>query len=198
MTEEQNNTLRKEIEDLCERYGVKLEEISQMITLKNYKERNKKLKKEVESNKQYVGQTFRQTVEPYHGMFPKMSRYYKIISERSESSNKVSCLVFDEIPHYWFEYQAHKASMSGDYYLGEFDFSPIWTENIPVLYFKQLKMEKIDQASYNLALSTLTDRISKLEWIPDHHRMGGVLPGTDKWKQNDTAWSLQNNMSHEK
>ena len=55
-----------------------------------------------------------------------------MISERSDDSLSVSCLIFDEKPHYWFEYQAHKLHMTGDYHLGYFEFCPIWIDSVRV------------------------------------------------------------------
>lgn len=182
MEQKLKDDFRKDIKKLCEQYGIRPEDAIQLIKQDESSKYEQQLRKDVTSNKEYVGKAYRKLVKPYHGMFPSMYRYFKVISERSDRVGSVSCLVFDQYPHYWFEYQAHMMPMRGDYYLGEFIFTPVWTDVIPVTeLLNKADMVETDDFTFSLELERLAGRISSIEWTPDHYRMGGKLPGDVGW-----------------
>ncbi len=187
MNDESKELFKKDLDELCENYGIKLEDIVHMIRDKEKQKAEKELRDKVEGNKYLVGKTYREKVKPDHGMFPEMYRYYKVVSERSDDSGFVSCLIFDEMPYYWFEYQAHKIHMTGDYYLGSFEFTPIWVDNIRVKNAVRQKgiedIEEIDADLFNSKMDILVAGIKEMRWEADHYRYGGKLPNDKDWKR---------------
>ncbi len=179
----------KDLEELCGNYGIKKEDIAQRIENEKTREEEKEIRDKVVENRYLVGKAFRKKVKPDHGLFPKMYRYYKVVSERSDYSGSVSCLIFDEIPHYWFEYQAHKLHMTGDYHLGSFEFDPIWVDSIRVkntILEKGLEdLEEVDAALFDSKMDKLVARIKEMKWEPDHYRFGGKLPTDEDWKREE-------------
>ncbi len=91
-----------------------------------------------------------------------------MISERSNYSGAVSCLVFDDTPHYKFEVQLHKMHMAGDGLLGSYVFTPIWVENVRIKGGMMQKglddLEEIDPELFDSELDKLVPRIKEMEW----------------------------------
>ena len=163
--------------------NVKIEDLIYDIKQAKYEKAKKSLKDNVNAHKNLVGKCYRRLVKPYSGMFPEMYRYYKVISERAENEYTVSCLIFDEVPTYWFEYQAHLAGMIGDYFLGEFEFEPIKVEGIRIDHIKN--MEEILPDVFKQNLNSLGNKIAELPWYADHYRFGGKLPTDEDWERKD-------------
>ena len=173
MKDESREHFKKDLNELCDNYGISIKDIVQMIKNEEFHKAEKELHDKVAENSYLVGKTYRKKVSPSHGMFPKMYRYYKVVSERSDDSASVSCLIFDEKPHYWFEYQAHKMHMTGDYHLGYFEFCPIWVDSVRVKNTIRTKgledLEEIDTDVFDSEMNKLVDRIKELIWVEDHY-----------------------------
>jgi len=167
----------------CDENNVKVEDLIRNIRQAEYKKEEISLKDKVNSYKNLVGKCYRRLVKPHSGMFPEMYRYYKVISERADSEYEVSCLIFDEAPTYWFEYQAHRVGMIGDYFLGEFEFEPIKVEGVRIDKLKN--MEEISSNIFKHNLNLLGNKIAELPWYADHYRFGGKLPTDEGWERKE-------------
>ena len=189
MKDESMELFKKDLNELCEIYGVRPKDIVQMINNSEKQKAEEELRDRVTENSHIVGKTYRKKVNPKHGMFPEMYRYYKVISERSDDSPSVSCLIFDEKPYYWFEYQAHKLHMTGDYHLGHFEFCPIWVDSVRVKNAIQVKgiedMEEIEPDMFDSEMDKLVTGIKEMNWVADHYRYGGKLPDDEGWKRDE-------------
>lgn len=143
----------------------------------------------IESHKPYVGKCYKKRVKPYSSMFPEMWRYIKVISERGSNEYRMSALVFDEHPTYWFAYK-HMRNV-GHYYVGEFEFDGICVENYPFFcvdywdhgadknvidYLTEISLEE-----YNAAMDNYIKELQELPWYADHYRIGGKLPTDEGW-----------------
>jgi hypothetical protein len=169
--------LLKNINQLCQDNDISENELINIIKKDKETKGEKLLKEKVENNKKYVGKCYRELVKV--GMFPQMYRYYKVISERSLYKDFVSCLIFDEFPYYWFNYKSHLYHQKGDYFLGEFDFTPIWIDSIALISLKNL--EKIDLDDYEYTFHRMMYAIDDMPWVADHYRFGGKLPFDKDW-----------------
>lgn len=185
---EKGEELLRDLDTICAKYDVKKSTISSFIEQLSEDEYMEKMEIEIEKNKQYVGKTYRIKTKPINPMFPNMYRYVKVVSERGSWSGCVSCLVFDEKPYYWFEYQAHKLHQSGDYYLGNYEFESFYVEEIRPTDLK--KYEEIDNATYKQAMLSFVENLNDLEWTADHYRAGGVMPDDPKWKEEKKRRSI--------
>jgi hypothetical protein len=184
MGETMDKDLLNKLNKFCDENGVKLKDLVYDVSQLEREKRDVSIKEETNSHKNLVGKCYRRLVKPRSGMFPEMYRYYKVISERASTSSAVSCLVFDEKPTYWFEYQAHLMGFPGDYFLGEFDFEPISVKEIRVDTLKN--MEEIMEGVFKYELNWLGRKIAELPWYADHYRFGGKLPTDEGWeKKND-------------
>lgn len=144
-----------------------------------------KKRQEVDEHKYLEGMCFRRRVKPDMGMFPEMWRYYKVISARAESSCRVSCLIFDEEPWYYFHYNANIFNHNRDYFEGKFDFNGVYVEDIMISLFtstKKNKVEKVTPDEYKEAMANYCDKLLNLKWCADHYRQGGKLPIDDDWE----------------
>ncbi len=186
MKDESRELFKEELNKLCENYDIRIKDLVHMLNGEEKQKEEQELRDKVAKNSHLVGKTYREKITPYHGMFPEMYRYYKVISERSLDSASVSCLIFDEKPHYWFEYQAHKLHFTGDYHLGEFYFSPIWIDSVRVKNTIGAKgiesLEEIDAELFDSEMDKLVAMIKEIDWVADHYRFGGKLPGDEGWK----------------
>ena len=108
-----------------------------------------------------------------------MYRYYRVVSERSYNENTVSCLIFDEFPYYWFNYQSHLNHQKGDYFLGVFDFEPILVDCISIDDLQI--MEEVDLDTYEYEFHRMMYAIDDMPWVADHYRFGGKLPFDKGW-----------------
>lgn len=184
MEDEKKAEVLKDLNIFCENQGISLSDISDILYENNQKVYEQRMHNAVDENKHLVGTAYRERVKPDDGIFPEMYRYYKVISERSSSEDRVSCLVFDEKPYYYFLYQNEHPDgwryKPGDDYLGRFDFCPVWVEEIPVENgFEKFKV--IEATLFDSEFESMWKKISDLEWIPDHAR-SGKLPEEDGWR----------------
>lgn len=129
-------------------------------------------------------------------MFPQMYRYIKIVSPRGNNGYHMTVLCFDEHPHYWFDYQAHRAHFPGDYFYGDFDCTPIWTESIGFFCHNILnksaaaptifdEYEEISIEEYDEAMDAMIKELQCLNFPADHYRYGGVLPTAAQCERKD-------------
>ncbi len=166
--EETRALVKEDIIELCKKYGIKSDDVVNVIESEEMRKYEKELRDNVAENSHLVGKTYRKKVD----LFSKMYRYYKVVSERSDYGGSVSCLTFDETPHWRFASQVHKLHRKGDGILGTFNFNPIWVECIRVknaLGQKALEsMEEIDAALYDAKMDNLVAEIKKMKWEVDH------------------------------
>jgi hypothetical protein len=103
-----------------------------------------------------------------------MNRYYKVISERANNEYRVSCLIFDEYPWYWFDEGVVY------YHMGDFDFRGINTDSIMIN--KLEGYEEIPEEEYNLAMHNYVQELCDLKWFANHKRCGGIMPYEENWE----------------
>jgi hypothetical protein len=168
-----------ELERFAKDHGSNLHELSTILN--NYKtiEEEKKLIETTDTNESLIGKCFYTIVKPYHGIFPEMKRFFKVLSNRSNNQYRVECLVFDEHPTYWFKYQMHKEHTIGDYYLGHFDFKSFSTESIMATTLQE--MTEISSEEFTIYAYHCAVELLDTEWIPDHYRGGEILPSDPNW-----------------
>lgn len=147
-------------------------------------EQEDKIKNKVSENEKYVGRCFCVDTKPRSGMFPKMKRFIKVISERSSSEHRVECLTFTEHPTYWFEYQSHLAGFAGDYYLGNFEFKSFEVRDIMINELDS--MQEISSAAFDKHARKYLEELLSTKWYPDHYRYGGILPTDPAWPKKDS------------
>lgn len=170
----------KIIKKFLEDNNLSLRDLQLYVEFETYKNYNEQLRDALKKNSEYVGKCFQQEVEPFHKLFPKIKRFYKVLSERSSNEYRVACLIFDQHIHYWFETNYHKVKQVGDYILGEFSFNPIWTDSIMVKDLKTFKEISIEE--YNEGLKSLTNELINTKFTPNHYRFGGILPSDSRWE----------------
>lgn len=151
-------------------------------------ERHGRVINSVEDNAYLVGKCFKMEVRPYNRLFPSMWKYLKVVSNRAENEYRVTCLVFDEHPWYWFNYNSDRFAYNNDYYEGAFDFDGIYVEDImvesPDTFLPALLRDyiEISQTEYRIAYERYCEELINLKWEADHNRSGGILPIDEKWK----------------
>jgi hypothetical protein len=180
-----DDNLLKDLKAFCIEHNTKLKDLIYELKNSQKQVRQNEVIEKVNANKKLVGLCFRKKVKPRSGMFPEMYRYYRIISERALTEYNVSCLIFDEIPTYWFDYQASLKGSIGDYFLGEFDFNPIWIDSININSLQN--MEQIHEGIFKYELNSLGNKINALPWCADHYRYGDKLPTDDGWEIADAG-----------
>jgi hypothetical protein len=172
----------EKIKNFLKENNISATELKQALENMSKEEEEEEIKEIINSNKKFVGRYFvKNNVKK--SMFPPMKKYYKIISERAENEYRVSCLVFDEFPTYWFGYISHKSSVPGDYLNGSFDFTGIKTESIMTININSLT--EITEEEYNKALKKYIERLIKLEWPAEHYHFGAIMPSDPQWKKAD-------------
>lgn len=176
-----NENVLENFKVFCVENNVAPNNISWLLKKSEIDTENQKIRQKVSENDVYVGRCFKKKVKPYHEMFPEMWRYYKVVSSRASTHHSVSCLIFDEVPWYFFDYQHQRQNLAGNYYMGEFDFRGIWTDSI--LKNKIDTYTEIEEDEYNIALHNYTQELIDMKWCADHWRSGGVLPSDDEWER---------------
>lgn len=157
------------LHDLMEEYGISASEAESMLHRVSREDAHQRIIAECEENQAYVGRFF--VNKNYRSdMAPVMKRFYKVISARSSSRGCVECLVVDEHPSYWFNYQDHKLGLPGDYYLGTFEFESIHVESVPLRDLLDLK--EITSEEYTRAMIGYTTELLDAEWPCEHLRLG--------------------------
>ena len=148
-----------------------------------HKMKHEELIKKSLKNKDFVGKCFYRYESP--GLFPKMKKYYKIISYQSTNEYRVECLTFYEHPTYWFNHKFHLAPQPGDNYLGSFDFNSYKVENEMAHYFLNKDFIEISLYEYNVALISHAKELAKMPWGTNHYRYRNKLPIDPDWLQED-------------
>lgn len=154
-------------------------DIFSYIRAKRKESEEKTLREAVEENRKYIGKCFRVKKKPIDGLFPEMYTYYKVINSRAVNQHNVSCLIFEEYPLYWFEYNSSLIGFMGDYYLGEYEFESFKTDNVLVQSLHL--MEEISEDEFEQAMQTYVDRLKEMKWPADHYRSGEAKPGDEQW-----------------
>ena len=140
-----------------------------------------KLQESVNKNKVYVGKCY--AIPSFDtSMFPSMKKCVKVISERASDAYHVSCLVFHEVPTYWFNYQSSQIGCTGDYFLGSFDFDGIYVDEIRI---DELGYGvEISVGEYNRLMQRYVNDLQSMPWYADHYRCGGKWPQDKNWPVN--------------
>lgn len=113
------------------------------------------IEEKIKENKKYVGKYFKM-------LHPILPTYIKVISEASTNIYNVECLIFDECPTYWFDYQNSKVGTPGDYCLGSFDFLSVRVESFLI---KDLQYcEEITKEDFDNALRNYIEKLINLEF----------------------------------
>lgn len=187
-----------DIQALLELPSDQLNDIIDQVRKQTRVKEEERMREAVASHVELVGKCFKRRVKPRSGMFPPMTRYYKIISARADNEYRVSALVFDEYPTYWFDYHSSKIGRPGDYYFGHYDFDGIHVVDFP-FYCNNLLGEEDDEGiirgtvgdtlteitleEYNAAMDLYIDRLQEMDWPPDHYRWGNKKPGDPDWEK---------------
>ena len=142
---------------------------------------DKERKKDAESHKKYVGKCFVAEERPYYDLFPKMKKYYKVISERACNEHNVSALTFFEHPVYWYNYN------SKDNYFGNYDLESINIDDLfdARLVFNNLvfnNLTEITPEEYNKAMDNYIAELQSMDFPADHYRFGNKMPSDPGWK----------------
>lgn len=140
-----------------------------------------KLREAVDKNKIYVGKCYALPSFDTQ-MFPTMKRYVKVVSERATDAYHVSCLVFHEVPTYWFNYQDSRVFRAGNFFLGNFDFDGIYVDEI---HISDLGYGyEISLGEYNRLMQQYINDLQTMQWYADHYRCGGKWPKDKGWSIN--------------
>lgn len=144
-------------------------------------EADQKLRDSVEKNRKFVGKCY--AIPSFDTqMFPTMKKYLKVVSERASDSYSVSCLVFHEVPTYWFNYQSSRIGTTGDYYLGSFEFDGIYVDEVRI---DELGYGfEISEGEYNRLMQQYINELQSMPWYADHYRCGGKWPQDKNWPAN--------------
>lgn len=175
--------LLRDISIIAEKHGISTEDILYQLKHEQRLKYETEMAEKVKDNKNLIGRYFYAEIEPRHTMFPKMKRFYKVLSARSENEYRVECLIFNEHPAYWFEYQAHKAGFAGDYYLGHFEFNSFTVDSIMANSFKM--MTEITKEEFDEHARQYLEEMLEMNWVADHYRYGGKLPNDPDWPQRE-------------
>ena len=145
------------------------------------KEANQALRESVEKNRVYVGKCY--SIPSFDTqMFPTMKKYVKVVSERASDAYHVSCLVFHEVPTYWFNYQGDRIGSVGNYYLGSFEFDGIYVDEIRI---DDLGYGfEISDGEYRRLMQQYINELQSMPWYADHYRCGGKWPQDKNWPVN--------------
>ena len=138
-----------------------------------------RMEDQVKKNKHLEGKFFVKQLDGKGTMFPPMNRYYKVLSARSENEYRVECLIFNEHPTYWFQYQSTKVGNPGDYYLGRFEFESFSIDSIMASEFDVLR--EISTKEFNEAANKYLKELLTLNFVNEHYRMGGKFPSDNDW-----------------
>lgn len=148
-----------------------------------------KIKETVAAHEQFVGRCFVRETKGFNGMFPPMKQFLKCVSARAENEYRVTCLVFNEYPTYWFKYNAHMVGMAGDYFLGDFEFESVYTDTVMVKELKQFT--EIAPEDFDDSLRVYTEELIGMKWVCDHYRFGNKRVTDPDWEVKDIFQSSQ-------
>ena len=183
------------LKEFANENNISLEDLSGMLRVEATNEINGKIRENVAKNKDLVGKCFYTTVKKPSHMFPEMRKFFLVLSNRSNNEYRVECLTFYEHPTYWFEYNMHKASYPGDFYLGHFEFDGFETDSYLASNIRSY--QEISKDEFNLRAKKYLNELLSLNWIEDHYRWGGVFPQDEKWKIHDLKEAIEFDLKDE-
>lgn len=139
---------------------------------------NDEREKELAKLDELVGRCFRGTgfgdeSDYCVGMFPPMTRYFKVISGYCGTSD-VQVLTFDEYPTYWWRNHYYDGYMTGN-----FDYNGINVDCVDVGDLN--KCAEISREEFDNAMRGHVDRLLDLKWIRNHNDMGYIWPWEDEF-----------------
>lgn len=160
------------------------EEQQELFNLFRATERDRQeeeLRSKVKSHQQYVGKCYRKTVQPHCGMLPPQHRCFKVVSARASNEYRVSVLVVDEVPTYWFGYNEHRVGCAGDYFLGQFDLTSPHIDEVLCgdLVKPGAGFREVSEAEFNAA------QVVDMKFSADHYRFGGKTPFDEGWNNEE-------------
>ena len=170
-----------QLKDILRKHGLDAGAMRRYMDAIVRKEADQKLKESVDKNRKYVGKCY--SVPSFDTeMFPSMKKYVKVVSERASDAYHVSCLVFHEVPTYWFNYQSTRIGVPGDYYLGSFEFDGIYMDEVRI---DELGYGfEISEGEYNRLMQQYINELQSMPWYADHYRCGGKWPQDKNWPMN--------------
>lgn len=170
----------KQLEEFLVKTNLTTDQLKYKLDQKSKVLADNKIKESVKSHKYLEGRCF---VRSYKSdLFPKMNRYYKVLTAQADNEFRVECLVFDERPTYWFDYKTQfNGSSPGDYFLGHFDFDSFFTDS--VMIDELLKMKEITIEEYNEAANKYLKELLDLKFVAEHYRFGEVWPTDKDWSK---------------
>ena len=81
-----------------------LKNLERKIKYETTEREEKKIKEIVKKHDSLIGKCFKAKIHTPYILFPEMWKYYKIINSRASNEYRVSALIFEEYPTYWFYY----------------------------------------------------------------------------------------------
>lgn len=169
--------LSKDLDKIIQKHNLTISDLNLIVKHKNLEKDTDHIISEMEANNIYVNTYYKIKVTPDRATVPEMYRYFKVISHRSPSELRVSCLVFDEKPHYNFKEQIHLAEFPGDMYLGKFKCHPVWIDDVMIKYLQ--KAEKIEEHEYNTKFLNMANSLLNMSWeIDDKENAFSIKPSS--------------------
>lgn len=179
-----DNDIGRKIQELIKENNLSDEDLFVVLKHLHAKEQdreNRKIRELVRSHTDLVGKCFVYMMGEERSIFPPMKKHIKVISARSTNEFRVECLVFEEHPTYWFDYQAHVDAKPGDFFLGHFKFQSIMVESI--LAETIAGMDEESEEDFDSALMGYAEELKDMQWFCDNYRHGGKLPSDKDWPQ---------------
>lgn len=167
-----------------------LKNLERKIKYETTEREEKKIKEMVKKHDSLIGKCFKAKIHTPYILFPEMWKYYKIINSRASNEYRVSALIFEEYPTYWFYYDR-----GGNHFFGHYDFKGIRTDDFPFYCYDWNdtsehrdaivgdNLIEIPLEEYNEAMNTYINRLQKLDWPADHYRGKSRIPGDPGWKE---------------
>ena len=158
-----------------------LKDLERKIKYETTEREEKKIKEMVKKHDSLIGKCFKAKI---------MWKYYKIINSRASNEYRVSALIFEEYPTYWFYYNLH-----GNHFFGRYDFKGIRIGDFPFYCYDWNDISEhrdaivgdnlieIPLEEYNEAMNTYINRLQKLDWPADHYRGKSKKPGDPGWEE---------------
>ena len=194
MSDRFNEDFLTDIAELYKKYDISYSDIEKSLQREIRKEQHNRIIKESEKNLNLLGKCFKRKTKPE--IFPEVTRYYKVISIQSKNEVRVECLVFDNEPKYYFDYQSSMVGNPGDYYLGSFYFDSIWTEDEMASSIRH--MEEISLEEYNQAMRDYIDKLIALPWYAEHYRGCNKFPSDPLWPKEKYEEHMKNEKRNNK
>lgn len=178
MQDEKMSSVLAQLREVLEKNGADAGAVRRYMDTIVREDAAQKIQTSVDKNRIYVGKCY--AIPSFDTvMFPSMKKYVKVVSERASDAYHVSCLVFHEVPTYWFNYQGSRIGSPGDYYLGSFEFDGIYVDEIRI---DELGYGvEISVGEYNRLMQRYINELQSMQWYADHYRCGGKWPQDENW-----------------